>query len=464
MPDFVDPLSNKYKFLRDAYSGEGGFASGNYLVPHPRETDDKYNRRKTLACYPNYVRKVVDSYLSYLFRRGPERTFEYDLYQAFCQDVDRLGTYIDDFMRRAFKLAMLLGAVYIIVDKPREKARTRAEELSRRLYPYLALRTPEALVAYETDEAGRITRVVFQERTMAASLSPAAEPELRYRIFTQTNWMLAKDPDGKSIIEQGEHGLGEVPVVPLFSTDPLMPGELRPTPWIWDLARVNYDLFNALSELRELFRSQTFSILALPVRTPQEAEGLSDLTISTENALPYNPEAGGTPSFIAPPEGPVRLYLEYVRELVGQIYRLANLEFTGGSQETGTARSGVALAFQFQEANRTLAQMALFCEQAEYRIARLVCQWMGREFKGSITYPRDFSVMDLQQELKNALDALSIQISETFDREVKKLVARKVLGDAVDDEVLEKIDTEIEAGSDPYAARVEEELEGASGE
>jgi len=464
MPDFLDPLSNKYRFLRDAYSGEGGFADGRYLVPHPRETDDKYNRRKTLSCYPNYVRKVVDSYLSHLFRRGPERDFEDDLYRAFCQDVDRLGTYIDDYMRRAFKLAMLYGAVYIIVDKPRERARTRAEEISRRLFPYLALRTPEALVAYETDEAGRLTRIVFEERSMAASLSPSQETEIRYRIFTETTWAVARDPQGREPLEQGEHGLGEVPVVPLFSTDPLMPGELRPTPWIWDLARVNYDLFNALSELRELFRSQTFSILALPVRTPQEAEGLSDLTISTENALPYNPEAGGVPSFIAPPEGPVRLYLEYIRELVGQIYRLANLEFTGGSQETGTARSGVALAFQFQEANRTLAQLALFCEQAEYRIARLVCRWMGRKFEGSITYPRDFSVMDLQQELKNAMDALSLEVSETFNREVKKLLARKVLGEAVDDEVLEKIDAEIEAGADPYAERLSQELEGASGE
>ena len=52
--------------------------------------------------------------------------------------------------------------------------------------------------------------------------------------------------------------------------------------------------------------------------------------------------------------------------------------------------------------------------------------------------------MDLSQELKNGLDALTLQAGQTFDAAIKKATARKVLGDEVDGETLSKIDKEIE--------------------
>ena len=133
------------KFLIDAYKGEGGFRDGSYLIPHPRESKEKLEKRKELATYPNYVKKVVDSYLSHLFKKSPIRSIETQEYQEFIQDVDKQGTYIDDFMRRRFKLAMITGTIYIIVDKPSGKAKTKLEEKKLGLRPYLAVRTPSQL-------------------------------------------------------------------------------------------------------------------------------------------------------------------------------------------------------------------------------------------------------------------------------------------------------------------------------
>lgn len=434
------------KFLIDAYTGKGGFLDGSYLIAHPRESKEKLERRKKLAVYPNYVKKVVDSYLSHLFKKSPIRSIETQEYQEFIQDVDRQGTYIDDYMRRAFKLAMITEGVFIIVDKPPGKATTKLEEKELNLRPYLALRTRSQLYSYTLDEYGRLSSITFRE----------ARPDntIIYRYFDTQRWAIYTDPELKEIESQGEHKLGVVPVVPLHSTDPLLPNDLTATPWILDIANLNFDLYNALSELRELFRNQTFSIFTIPVKDQADAEKLKDLTISTENAIPYSPEGGGKPDFIAPPPDPVQAYMQYIESLIQQIYRLANLEFTGGVQ-----KSGIAKEYDWLEFNRTLTSFALQCEQAEYKIAELVCRWQDTEFKGYIQYPRDFSIRNLAEELETAMNAITAQIlPPTGVIELRKKLTRDILGEFVDDKLLKVMDEEIEKETQNFTNRLSEEL------
>ena len=434
------------QFLIDAYEGKGGFLSGEYLIPHPRESKEKLERRKQLAVYPNYVRKVVDSYLSHLFKKSPVRSIETQEYQEFIQDVDKQGTYIDDYMRKNFKLAMIVGTILIIVDKPSGKARTKLEEKQLNLRPYLAARLPSQVENFTLDQYGRLSSITFIETKPDGTVV--------YRYFDTEKWIISTDPEQKEIESSGEHNLGVVPVVPLHSTDPLLPTSLFATPWILDLANLNFDLYNALSELRELFRNQTFSIFTIPIKDQADAEKLKDLTISTENAIPYNPEGGGKPEFIAPPSEPVEAYMKYIESLIQQIYRLANLEFTGGIQ-----KSGIAKEYDWLEFNRTLTSFALQCEQAEYRIAELVCRWQETEFKGYIQYPRDFSIRNLAEELETAMNAITAQIlPPTGVVELRKKLTRDILGEFVDDKLFNLMDKEIEKSSQQFEDRVNKEL------
>jgi len=432
------------KFLIDAYEGKGGFLDGSYLIPHPRESNEKFERRKKLAVYPNYVKKVVDSYLSHLFKKSPIRSIETQEYQEFIQDVDKQGTYIDDFMRRAFKLAMIVGTIFIIVDKPPGKAQTKLEEKTLDLRPYLATRLPSQVYNYSFDQFGRLAFITFREKRPDGTII--------YRYFDTEKWIISTDPEQKKIEGEGKHKLGIVPVVPLHSTDPLLSTSLTATPWILDVANLNFDLYNALSELRELLRSQTFSIFTIPIRDQADAEKLKDLTISTENAIPYNPEGGGKPDYVAPPPDPVEAYMKYITALIDQIYRLANLEFTGGVQ-----KSGIAKEYDWLEFNRTLSSFAEQCEQAEYRIADIVCRWYETEFKGYIQYPQDFSIKELAKELEIGMNAITAQIlPPTGVVELRKKLTRDMLGEFVDDKLLSKMDEEIEKEND-YAIRIREE-------
>jgi YD repeat-containing protein len=349
-------------------------------------------------------------------------------------------------MRKNFKLSMLVGTIFIIVDKPSGKARTKLEEKQLDLRPYLAVRLPSQVYSYSYDSFGRLSSITFVEIRQDGTTI--------YRYFDTKKWIISTDPERKEIESQGEHNLGVVPVVPLHSTDPLLPTSLTATPWILDLANLSFDLYNALSELRELFRNQTFSIFTIPIKDQADAEKLKDLTISTENAIPYNPEGGGAPSFIAPPSEPVQAYMQYIESLVNQIYRLANLEFTGGVQ-----KSGIAKEYDWLEFNRTLTSFALQCEQAEYKIADLVCRWYDTEFKGYIQYPRDFSIRNLAEELQTAMDAITGQILPPSGVvELRKKLTRDMLGEFVDDKLLNQMDEEIEKEGQNFAGRIGEEL------
>jgi hypothetical protein len=124
------------------------------------------------------------------------------------------------------------------------------------------------------------------------------------------------------------------------------------------------------------------------------------------------------------------------------IYSLANLEFIKGTQQQ---KSGVALEFEFQNLNSLLTQIAQNLEQAEYKIADLVAKWEGKDsFKGTIIYEKDFSYRDVERELKKAMDALTLNISATFDAELKKYIARMLLGSEIDDATMQRIENEID--------------------
>ena len=421
-------MNLNWDFLLDSYTGLGGFEDGSYLIKYPRETEEKFKRRKELAVYPNFVRKIVDTYIAHIFKDPPvrETTKEYAL---FIENTDRNGTYIDDFMRKVAKLSLIFGTVFVIVDKPKGRAKTRAEELEKSLLPYATIRLPSQVEYVEIDKFGRLTKIVFKEQD-------------KYRILDGTTWRISKDKKGLSAIESGEHNLNAVPVVPVSWTEPILPEDLFVPPFILDIARLNFDLYNAISELREILRNITFPVLTLPIKDEGTAKELKDLTIGTENFIPYNPEGGGKPDFIAPPPEPAKVYLEYINFLIEQIYKSVNLEFSLGAQ---TQKSGVALEFEFQQVNSLMAGIALNLEKAEYKIAELVAKWHGKEkFEGSISYNKDFSFKDIERELKIAMDAIALDLGRTFEAEMKKKLARDLLGDYLEEKTLERIDKEIE--------------------
>jgi hypothetical protein len=444
--------------LMDAYTGRGGFETGAYLVRHGRESDEKYANRQAICTYPNYVRKVLNAYLGTLFGAPAQRSGAAPAWAALQANADGTGGQIDDVMRRAERLAMLLGSVYLVVDRPQGRAVTRADD--RALMPYVVVRKPADVADLRLSRLGGVERVVFRDR------DAAGEPV--FRGWDAQRWWISTDEGGESLVTgaddrpaSGEHGLGRVPVVRLHSSDPLEVTDARADPWVRDLAALAMDLFNLWSELRELLRSQTFSIFTLPIADAAEVERLRThgLTIGTENAVPYDPSRGGAPGYVAPPDGPVTLYQQQIKDTVARIYELANLEFIGSSQA-----SGVALEYHTRNANKTLGLFAQGLELAEMEVGRLACAWMGEDAADlRSTYPKSFDVEDLRLRLGEAMDAVALDMGAEFNRLLKARTARQVLGDAVGPTDYEAIDRELAAQGDPYGDRAAAEMGAGTG-
>ncbi len=435
----VDKTSDD--FLLDAYRGKGGFCDGSYLVPHPRELQDKFDRRKALCVYPNYTRKITNVFMGFLWKQSPTRSETSELYDRFIKNANGRGTSLNRLLYNYQLLALILGTVYVIVDKSSKQAATKADES----LPYCTIRYPSQLVDEEKDAMGEWLWVMFSERINGKT---------QYRKYTRHSWHVYEEQDGSGLIDEGEYTLGRVPVACLHAAEPLQDDDCRSESFVFDLAALNWDLFNVRSELRSLFRDQTFSILTLPVGTDKEREALIDLTISTENALAYNPAGGGKPGYIAPPPDPISQYKEDIADIIATMYQVANLEFVGGVQQ-----SGKALEFQFQGVNGSLRGIAEQCEQTENDICQLVHLWQGQENKTHVAYPSDFNIGDLMEAIAIAMDSISLGMGDAFDKAIKKNVAKKILSNDTAPTVMSQIDDEIDVQGDEYGDRVEREAE-----
>jgi len=414
-------------FLLDSYTGQGGFLSGHYLVQYIKEADEKYLQRRMLSIRPNFVKKVVDSYLGYLFRTPPTRGASALQYKRFIDNADGTGSHLDAFISMAEKYAMLFGTVFLIVD---------LEEGSPT--PYLSLRTPYQLDDSRTryDSRGRLLSICFIE-----SYNDVEE----YRYFDTENWMLL-DADG-SVIKQGAHRLGRVPVVPLHSQAPVL-GRRVASSWIYDLSRLNFDLYNVMSEAREILRNITFPILLIPRHYRSEDSAANQLIVGVNNALTYSPE-DGPPSFISPSPDAVTQLKKHAEDLIKNIYQQVNLEYVSGF----ASGSGLAISYFFAQTQSALSGMAELIESAENQIGDLVCMYSGESYDGRVSYSRDYDLEDITTELQVAMDSLSMSISDTFDKELKKSIARDILGREVSSEIYKQIDGEIDnkESSEPYS-------------
>ena len=100
MASYTGTPFNKYKLLDDAYRASGIFETGDALIPHPRETAEKYVRRKNMSYFINYVKPIVDAHINLIFKNEPVRQNTSSTYDLFLNDVDGNGTSLTRFMKK----------------------------------------------------------------------------------------------------------------------------------------------------------------------------------------------------------------------------------------------------------------------------------------------------------------------------------------------------------------------------
>jgi hypothetical protein len=431
----IDKL--RFAFLRDALNGTGVFASGKgqgqaaALVKYPRESDEKYDARREISWYTNDLRTACNRFSGHLFGKPVRRDVTGDLYQTIADDCNWRGDSISVFMQSFVIQAKARGAMLLLVDMPKAIPVDQATQIQSRAVPYFVPIFPEDINTITVNERGLVT-----EASVLIDVVADGTAQKAVKRWKTDGWDIALKG---SVIEQGAYDLGGLCPVIAFSEDNFpKPGEFAQ---IADLSR---RLFNLRSELDEILRSQTFSLLTygVPENASIDAATATTVaeTISTSNMLMYS----GTkqPGFIAPPDGPADVYLKAIEAIGMQIRHAAHdIEPPSGSI---AAQSGVALMLRYQALNAALTHFAGRMEDFERRVWDMCSRWLGgNTTQPQVSWPKKFELADIALDITIAqqMQALGAPIG-TMAALMKALIQNTVSGEPeLIQRLLDEVDT-----------------------
>ena len=433
---FMSDLPNKFTFLKDAYSGTGGFEDGIYLVPHPREPLDKYARRCFMSYYCNYTKPCIDAHVNPIFKEYPVREYNPNpLVDAFLLNVDGKGTKVDRFMKKIAIRAKLFGCVFGVVDNFIDQENDIEKAIKNRKFPYVYIVKPSQIKDWAVDQFGNLSMIQY---SLSYSEVVNGSKVNKSVTWTWTNEKVIKEDQGGK--QENDNPVGIIPVVPLFGALNDDDDELIPQSEFYSIAKTNLAIFNACSELRERNRNQAFSILTYPIAEDDDYDTAAEIAVGTADMLVYKGAAGGKPEYISPDSAPSQMLLDEIKNMVQEIYRMAERANVTGVQDQ---KSGVAKEWDNQATNQTIAEFAKNLEEFEEKILYLFGLYINKQIDYKANYNDEFGVVDTSAELDKVTKALMLNIGGKFNKEVKKQIARVVLHD-LDDDILNSVIEEID--------------------
>jgi hypothetical protein len=453
-PDYTTK-ADKWDFMKTSYIGGKPYIETN-LFQYYIEGDSEFNDRKERAHRENHCKKVVDLFNSYLFQEEPTRDTKDERLQKFHNNMDGKGKAVSRFMRLVSLWSAVFGRLYVIVDKPElpqgERTGTAADDLKAIPYCYMVYPQDIKDIAFNKDGSVKWVIIVEHVRDDGNPFDMTGDVEDRYRLWTSSEWFLFDDKGNLLTDDAGEpakgtHDLGKVPIVIIDNEDD---DQYDGQSLIGDIAYLDRAIFNNWSRLDAIVCDQTFSQLIFPIEglpsDIMENDELREkfLTIATNRILLYSAQAQVAPSYISPDASQAEFILSMIESQTKQLYASLGLK-----AETGTdvkAESGVAKAFDFDKLDKMLANKADNLEQAEREINELFGKWTKSEPECVVDYPESFNVKSLADEIALAQELALLQISETFTKEIEKMIALKALPKA-SDETMDTIKKEIDEKS-----------------
>lgn len=466
----------------DVYEGAGGFLDETrpYLIAHPREWLDhsvkdadgkmvpnnnptqpspKLKMRRKLARYENVAATILDAVMSALFSQAPNRTFAQHAPKdpelaRWWKNVDGKGTDYDAFLRDTWVVAAVFGHAIVLMEKGETEGTSRADAP----LPVLCRYTTLDLVDWLDDDQQKLTAVKLLELAPRVTFEQFDPNKLqRTRIVNETAWA-SYDASGQQKLT-ADHGFGRLPVAVMY-------GKRRPlTRFIGKSVMgdpfLYIDLYNLVSEVRELLRNQTFAILNVPVGKDGDVEseqqkigrqsGTSNVLFSTNPA-----------DYISPSAENVKAYHEHMDRLTRMIYRLASVPWESDSKDAEAEGSRKVKRQEMEDSLKKYASEMARTDAALTELfyrARAGEQWeRARDVDGlSTVYPEEFTAPDLDALVLRVAEAIGLELGDSATRELKKRTARTLLPRA-STELLGAIDAELDAQHTPTANEKRQDL------
>lgn len=507
---------NKNKKLWDlymaVYKGIEAIVDGGYIKQHSREDDKDYTRRiENLYSYA-YSKSVVGIYVYHLMSQPPMgrkiKDIEDDeIFDMFWRDTDLYGNDYDKVMGNLARFASIQGHMGILVDNPSYQAKTKAEQISKGIHPYLASyhpgsildwrieRNPEThkpelvfLKLYEGDNRVRIfwrdAWAVFEDESISdpkkQSATQTANP---YPMVYTNSGVNARQTGGKAApnakpidlltmvssaseneksemitaITEGVNPLGEIPFIWYYNEESDVKG-LGDSD-LGEIARIDISLCLNASQIEEIINFAAFPMMMKPKRdaSPKDAGSEQEDEVGITAVMEFDPEyPEARPAWLTPEvESAIRAIIAHMQSKVSEIYRAANIGGLAATEISTQAKSGTALKSEFQILNSKLVSKAVNLEKAENKIIEFFLKWEDKweQLKDKVHMGRskNFNVEQISTDLANALTAKTVVLSNTFDALLQKDISRQMLPSASEDDqaiIDQEIDDSVQAQAD----------------
>lgn len=424
---FYDMKRAAWERCRDAYGGGKSYIR-TALVRHISEIKVEFSERLERAYYFNWPRKIASIITQYVMATRPQRE---GALPELVEDWSRTGLRVDEVMRQFSTMLNIYGCAWLCVDMPTfDGVKTKADEISERLRPYVIALSPLDVPDWCYGDDGRLLWVITDERRQDRS-DPTAQPvgiHIRRLWTRQSVYVIAEYSTGERTVNEILHGLGEVPFVRAVEADGFGIGASH---WFEDVVRISDAILNNESEAQMNVIKQMFGLLVVSEsfaanaghavardEDGNEKEVPMSAVIARSAAIIESPEDKGTSRYISPggvENAVIRADNEALKRLMFESVGLSV------SKDTRMVESAEAKQWDFQNVEQLMRTRADLMEQSEMEAWRLLNLWQNTIPVPSIQYNRSFAILDLKESVATLMELSSFNAeSETYQREIGK--------------------------------------------
>jgi hypothetical protein len=433
MPDWsvMAAVTNGTNYLRDM--------SETYLPQEPREDDDAYQTRVDRSVLSPYTSRLIETAAGAILRKPIH--IEGDPYWLeLAQNIDGLGSNINEYARRALVSSLTYGHSAILVDYPAaSEARNLAEERAMGRRPYFVhVDAPQIWGWRKESGTNRLLQVRIHDYDVRPLNEFGEEQVEEMRVIYPGRYDLYTL--GQELVEftaTGGYSLTEIPLVPIYSN---RRGLLVSQPPLLDIANLNITHYQRQADLIHALHIAAMPTLVL--------EGWDDTTGSATMGVNYAiaMQPGNKAYYVQADATSFDAQMAELESLASQMSTLGVTKLFG---QKFVAESAEAKRIDQAQSNSVLSIISQELESALNQAFAFAAQYVGME-PPEITIDRDFDYYRLIGQDVSVLAQLN-QMGKISDAMLLEILRR---GEVLPDNI--NVEDEAEAAGKPATAITEQ--------
>ena len=433
MPDWgvMAAVTRGTNYIRDL--------SETYLPQEPREDDDAYQTRVDRSVLSPYTSRLIETAAGAILRKPIH--IEGDPYWLeLAENIDGLGSNINEYARRALVSSLTYGHSAILVDYPAAtEALNLAEERAMGRRPYFVhVDAPQIWGWRKESGTNRLLQVRIHDYDVRPMNEFGEEQVEEMRVIYPGRYDLYTL--GQELVEftaTGDYSLEEIPLVPIYSN---RRGLLVSQPPLLDIANLNITHYQRQADLIHALHIAAMPTLVL--------EGWDDTTGSATMGVNYAiaMQPGNKAYYVQADATSFDAQMQELQSLEAQMSTLGVTKLFG---QKFVAESAEAKRIDQAQSNSVLSIISQELESALNQAFSFAAQYVGME-PPEITIDRDFDYYRLIGQDVSVLAQLN-QMGKITDAMLLEILRR---GEILPDNV--KIEDELEAISMETPDLVEE--------